>query len=69
MKRNAKVVAKTDLERMEVTIRFKTGPYRLVTSEVNNLVTIAANSVADAIRNLPYVNFGPNNTVVSAPKG
>jgi 2-phospho-L-lactate transferase/gluconeogenesis factor (CofD/UPF0052 family) len=64
MKKNAKIVAIDDEGRMEITVRFKS-TNGLTKEEVNAVVVRAAERAADAIRDLPFVQYGPSNTTVS----
>ena len=61
MKRNAKVVAVDGPYRVEVSISFKSGN-GLVRDEVDQVTRNMARKTADAVRELPFTDFGPDNT-------
>jgi hypothetical protein len=64
MKKNAKVVAVDGSDRIEVTIRFNSR-YGLTQNETKQVARAAAEKIADAIRTIPFVDYGPSNTVVT----
>lgn len=64
MKKNAKVVAVDGGDRIEVNIRFKSSN-GLTQNETKQVTRTAAERIADAIRNIPFVDYGPSNTVVT----
>ena len=61
MQRNAKVVAVDGPYRMEVQITFKSHN-GLTRDEVDSVARKPARKTADAVRELPYVDFGPEKT-------
>lgn len=68
MKRNAVVIARDNTgNKTKVRIQFDS-KWKLTQSEINNVTRKLARSVADAVRELPCTDFGPDNTIVSAPR-
>ena len=64
MKRTIRVVAYNGDTRIETVSKITVRPGCLVRSEVEHLAARTAAAIADGVRNLPYTNFGPENTVV-----
>ena len=65
MKKNAKVVAVDDNGRIEVLVRFRSPKFTLTSDETKQVARAAAEKIADAIRSIPFLNFGPSNTTVT----
>lgn len=65
VKKKAKVVAVDDSNKMEISIMFTTKKCNLTRGEMRKVAVQAAEKVADAIRDLSYVHYGPSNTTVS----
>ena len=61
MKRMARVIAVDGPYRMEVQIKF-TSRNDLLREEVDEVARRLARRTADAVRDLPYADFGPERT-------